>query len=70
MGAKQGGYMIYTIQVKQGIYLTDRLNRTKDLQSCILINDYKTAELYLQDRRDRVIKLKIRNNIIIIEESL
>lgn len=60
---------MYTIQIKRGVYLTDKLTKTEDLQACIIIDDYRTAELYLEGKYDKVIEIKF-NNIIELEEEL
>lgn len=61
---------MYAVQVKNGVYLTDRLTETTDLQNCMVIEDYNIARLYLVGKYERVVSIELKENKIVIKERL
>ena len=70
MGKQKGGNIMYAVQVKKGVYLTDNLKTTTDLQCCMVIDNYNVAKLYLIGQYERVVPVELKENKIVIKERL
>jgi hypothetical protein len=59
---------MYVVQLKKGVYLTDKLTPTNDLQMAMIISNYEIAKLYLQGQYERVKYVYLENDKIKLVE--